>query len=320
MEPNRRKANLKFAAAVAALVAAVPLGYFVFLRRPAPPPPVAVVVDAGVPVAQLVADAGLSGERLESLRIAEVDGEVEVRRGKGEFGPAQVGALLRADDAVRTGDGRALLSAGESYEVRVEPGSLVEVEELTERISRFDLGVGMLVARVEGKSGRQLVVTAAGSDASATTSDGTFALSNNGEGTVAVGARSGEVEFQAAGKAVVLRSGQQSISHQGAPSDPEPIPSSLLLKVDWPQEEALNKRRIVVGGKTSPGAVVMLSGRPVRVGRDGRFREKLVLREGRNVVQAEGLDVGGHASSRQAEIHVDTRAPDSDISTRKLWE
>ncbi|HCF57893.1 MAG TPA: hypothetical protein DFS52_07845, partial [Myxococcales bacterium] len=70
MEPNRRKANLKFAAAVAALVAAVPLGYFVFLRRPAPPPPVAVVVDAGVPVAQLVADAGLSGERLESLQIA----------------------------------------------------------------------------------------------------------------------------------------------------------------------------------------------------------------------------------------------------------
>ncbi|MGI5861956.1 MAG: hypothetical protein ACOX6T_07835 [Myxococcales bacterium] len=189
MEPDRRKANLKFAAAVAALVAAVPLGYLVFLRRPAPPPPVPAVADAGVPVAQLLVDAGLSGVRLESLQIAEVDGEVEVRSGKGEFGPAKVGAILRAEDAVRTGDGRARLSAGESYEVRVEPGTLVEIEELTERISRFDLGVGMLVARVEGDSGRQLVVTAAGSDASATSSDGTFAISNNGEGTVAVGAR-----------------------------------------------------------------------------------------------------------------------------------
>jgi hypothetical protein len=179
----------------------------------------------------------------------------------------------------------------------------------------------MVVAKVEGGEGRRMEVSAANSDAVASTGDGAFAMSNNGAGTVAVGARSGEVEFAAAGKAVLLRAGQQSVATGGsAPSAPAPIPSSLFLKVAWPQDREINKRKVVVSGKAMPGAVVLLGGQPVRVEKDGRFSAPVSLKEGANVVQAMCVDLGGHRGQEQIKIKVDTNAPDSDINTRELWK
>jgi len=137
---------------------------------------------------------------------------------------------------------------------------------------------------------------------------------------VAVGARSGEVELKAAGKAVVLRTGQQSIVLPGAaPSDARPIPPSLFLKVDWPKEKETNRREIAVTGRTAPGAIVILAGVPTRVEKDGRFHAAVKLREGKNPLAAGCFDVGGHHAESRRDLLVDTTAPDSDISTQKLW-
>jgi hypothetical protein len=295
-----------------ALAAAVTI---LLAGRSKPPPLPAFQADAGELPAP---DAGRS--RITELEISDISGGVEVRRGAGAFEPAKLGTLVKADDAVRTAKGRARLSVKGAYEVQIEPGTLLEVDELTARLSRFELGAGMLVAKVEGSAGQQLEVKAANSDALATARDGTFAISNNGAGTVAVGARAGEVDFRAAGRAVLLRAGQQSIAQGGAPSAPAPIPSSLFLKVDWPEGNEVNKRRLALAGRTTPGSVVMIAGERARVERDGRFQASIRLREGHQVIQVQSLGVGGDQSTRQAELTVDTTAPDSDIPTQKLWE
>ncbi|MBI5544376.1 MAG: hypothetical protein HY901_10830 [Deltaproteobacteria bacterium] len=313
--PNRRR--WAFPVAIAALLALVPIGYYGFLHEPPASPafgPDARQDWVEPPPGQ---DAAVAGDE---VRVAELAGTVEIRRGRGSFAPAILGAVLQADDALRTLDGRARLVAHDSYDVQVEPGTELEIRELTQRLSRFELGLGMLVARVGESGGRRLEIAARGSDAVASSQLGTFAVSNNGTGTVAVGARSGEVELHAAGKAVILRAGQQSIMMPGGPpSEPAAFPSSLLLKIDWPSNKEINRRQLTVSGRSASGAVLMVSGRPVKVEKDGRFSEALQLKEGRNSLVVEGGDVAGNRVQARRELTVDTTAPDTDISTQKLW-
>ncbi|MGC4113314.1 MAG: hypothetical protein QM765_01280 [Myxococcales bacterium] len=319
---SQRKGSIVFWAAIAALFAALAGGYLFFLREPELPPPPPAGPDAGRAVE---APADAAAPKVQDLQVTEVSGTVEIRSGKGTYTPAQPGAVLKADDSLRTlGDGRARLVSEQSFDVQVEPGTELEVQELTEQLSRVQLGLGMVVAKVDGKHGKhgkRLEVSARGSDAVAASTDGTFAVSSNGTGTVAVGARAGEVELKSAGKAVLLRSGQQSVAMPGmAPTDPTAIPTSLFLKVDWPAAREINKRQVTVTGKTEPGAVVLLAGQPAKVEKDGRFKATVMLREGKNALSAESLDVGGHRTKEIRDLAVDTTAPDTNIPTKDLWK
>jgi hypothetical protein len=310
----RRRGAPRFA--LIALIAVVPVGYLISVVVPRP-----TVARRGSPPSK--ADAGAAaadaGARLENLALTAMSGAVEVRKGRGgTYQLAQLGARLAAEDEVRTGDGRATLTAGGSFEVQIESGTELSIEELNERLSRFELGSGMLVAAVHG-AGHSLVVKALHSDAQAVARGGTFAMSSNGSGAVAVGARKGEVEFSAAGKAVMLRAGQQSIALGGAPQPPSAIPTSLFLKVGWPETGVINRSRITVSGVTAPGAVILVEGVSARVEKDGRFTAALELREGVNFMHAEGQDVGGHRVTERARVELDTTAPDSVIQTEKLW-
>lgn len=315
-DSTQRKGSVLFWAAIAALLALLAGGYLYFLRRPDVPP----VAPAG-PDAAPAPEPPDASAAVQDLQVAEVSGTVEIKSGKGGYAPAQPGAVLRAEDSLRTsGDGRARLVSEKSLDVQVEPGTELEVQELTTQLSRVQLGQGLVVAKVEGKNGKRLEISSRGSDAVAASSDGTFAVSSNGAGTVAVGARAGEVELKSAGKAVLLRSGQQSVALPGAaPSEPAAIPTSLFLKVDWPAVKETNRRQLTVSGKTEPGAVVLLAGQPVKVEKDGRFKATLTLREGKNSLSAEGLGVGGHTAREARDVSVDTRAPDTVIPTDKLW-
>jgi hypothetical protein len=131
----------------------------------------------------------------------------------------------------------------------------------------------------------------------------------------------GEAQLRSGGRAVVIRAGQQTLSVNGAaPSTPTPIPSSLLLKVAWPSQPATNRRRLVVTGKTTPGAQVVLGGRPVKVEPDGTFRQVVYLREGRQRVSVSARDVSGRRADGQSpEILLDTRGVPAEFDTRALW-
>src|SRR5262249_47351769 len=154
---------------------------------------------------------------------------------------------------VRTVEGTATLTGGDQYEVQLEPQTEVAVDELTDSISRVMLGGGMATAKVQGTGKHVFEVHARNSDAVARTRQGTFAISNNLEGTVAVGTKEGEVELAGRGKTVIVRAGQGSVVRPGqAPSDPGTLPSSLLLKVDWPDNKILTHPEVTVAGQSEP--------------------------------------------------------------------
>jgi hypothetical protein len=98
------------------------------------------------------------------------------------------------------------------------------------------------------------------------------------------------------------------------------MPRSLLLKVDWPSARETNRRRIVVTGRTTPGALVSVRGERVRVGPDGAFTHVLFLREGEQTIEASARDVAGRRErSRSQPVVLDTRAPDTRFDTTDLW-
>jgi hypothetical protein len=142
-----------------------------------------------------------------------------------------------------------------------------------------------------------------------------------GDEVAAVAVARGEAELRSGGRAVVIRAGEQSMAARGgAPSEPSPIPSSLLLKVSWPEELATNRKRLVVTGRTSPGAVLALGGRAVKVQPDGSFRQVLVLREGRQRIPVSARDASGRRlNEKSPEILVDTKGASAEFDTHSLW-
>jgi hypothetical protein len=300
-DSRKLRRQTPFLLGLALILAALPVGWFVFLREPPPPPPAPVVKAAAAPEEKA---------RPVDLELSEVTGTVEVRHG-GEWVPAKAGVRLRPTDAVRTRDGSyAVLIGGEAVQVRMDPETEVSVEELTDSLSRILLGNGMATTIVRPGERHTFEVRAAGSDAVARTGEGTFTMSNDGKGTVAVGTREGEVTFLGQGKVVIVRSGQQSIVRPGkAPSEPAPMPSSLLLKVQWPAGATTRQRKLVVAGQTEAGGRVEVEGETLFPEPDGRFSHTVTLKEGRNAVHVRALSISGGKQEESREIHLDTTPP-----------
>jgi hypothetical protein len=302
--------NWPFFALVLLILAALPVGWFVFLAQPpqvvAPAVPVVVEEEPPRPV---------------TIEVAELEGLVEVRQEDGSWLAIEMGQPLRSADAIRTAPGAsAVLVGGGAWEVRMAAGTEISIDDLTASISRLMLQAGMATASVRGEGRHTFEVQAAGSDAVARTREGAFAMSNDGQGTVAVGTREGEVELAAGGKVVIVRAGQQSVVQPGgAPSDPTAIPSSLLLKVRWPDRKLLTRKRLVVAGQTDPGAHVSLGGQVLTADGEGRFSGTVRLSEGRNRLEVRATGVGGGAASSDVDLQVDTRGPGIGID-RNLWK
>jgi hypothetical protein len=254
------------------------------------------------------------------MTLKEVQGSVEVRHRDSKWEPASAGGLLHASDAVRTGEGSyAVLTNGE-VEVRMEPSTEVSVEKLSHKLSRFQLGNGMTTASVQPDSGHVVEVKATGSDAEARTESGTFTMSNDGQGTVSLGTREGEVTLLGQGQVVIVRAGQQSLVRPGhAPTEPAPVPSSLLLKVNWPARPTLAQRKLVITGQTDPGTRVEVAGRVISADKEGRFSHTVPLREGRNAVAVRARSVGGLSQEEQRELTVDTTPPEMGLDP-ELWK
>jgi hypothetical protein len=289
-----------FWAVVALLVAGTALAYRLLLG-----PEPGRVTPAAAPAAAPV------------LTVSRASGEVTVLRG-GVRTRVAPGAELRPDDAIETGPGARVALAGGTYEVTLEEGGRFDVREITAELSRFHLAAGLVSASVQEERGRAVEIEAS-SGAVARTTSGEMAMARSGN-VVAVGVQRGTAEFRSAGQAVLLKQGEQSVAAAGGkPSAPAPIPASLLLKVSWPTARATNQRRIVVSGRTAPGAVVLLGDERVDVQPDGRFTHVVVLREGRQRLTARAHAVGGAAQAEGPIVLLDTRAPDARFDTRYLW-
>jgi len=254
------------------------------------------------------------------LSVSRAAGAAVLARGAKAREPLATGAELRPDDVIETAEGASVvLSAGESYQVVLEGASRFAVKEIAAEVARFRVDDGIVTATVRDDPSRAFVVEA--SDGAARTRGGALAVANVG-GRVTVGVTEGQADFEAGGRIVTLRSGQVSSAEPGqAPSPPVALPRSLLLKVDWPAARETNRRRLVVQGRTTPGAVLTLGGQRVVVGPDGRFSQVVFLREGAQSLDVVARDVGGRVErTRSPTVVLDTRAPDVRFDTDALWQ
>jgi hypothetical protein len=312
--PRSPRRSAPFFLGLLAILAALPLGYFLFLHPPPAPLPPAVPV----PQQEAPPPEARPETRSMELKLEEIRGTVEVRRGGGAWRKASVGEALHPSDAVRTREGAyAVIIGGEAVEIRMEAGAEVSVEELTHKLTRILLDSGMTTARVKMGAGQTFEMKAAGSDALARTENGTFTMNNNGAGTIALATLVGEVAFSGQRKVVIVRAGQQSIIRPGrAPTEPTPIPTSLLLKVNWPAQP---RRKVVVSGQTDPGTQVEVGGRIVPTDEEGRFSQLLPLQEGLNSVKVDAVSVGGLRHEEKRDLTLDTTPPSVKVDPG-LWD
>ncbi len=313
--PRSRRRSVPFLLGLAAILTALPLGYFLFLHRP----PAAPSSPAPLPVVEAPRPGAPPEKRPLELKLEEIRGTVEVRRGGEQWRAASVGEALHPSDAVRTLEGSyAVIIGGEAVEVRMEAGAEVSVEVLTHSLSRLLLSTGMTTARVNTGDGQTLEMKATGSDAVARTEGGTFTMSNNGAGTVALATLVGEVAFSGSRKVVIVRAGQQSIVRPGRePTAPTPVPTSLLLKVNWP---ARPRRQVVISGQADPGSHVKVGGQVVPTDEEGRFSHAMSLEEGPNSIQVHARSVGGLLQEEKRDFTLDTTPPSPVKVDPGLWD
>ena len=163
-----------------------------------------------------------------------------------------------------------------------------------------------------GKGNGRLRVEVRGTDAAAEATRGRFAMLAGGSGEVDVATEEGSVRVSAQSKTVEVAAGQHSIVRpQRAPTQPEPIPPSLYLKLRSPDAVAQRSRRTTVRGQTTPGAVVRVNGVRAETGESGDFAATVPLEEGRNDLVVAVQDVTGRRVERKLPtITVDTSAPE----------
>ena len=278
-----------------------------------------MVVDAGA-----AAGAADAGPAVFEIVVANVEGAVEVQRGKGAWEKVSAGARLHADDAVRTLPGGSVELQAAGAVVRLNESTDVRVAELTEGLTRYLLGRGFVAADAhdDKKRGKVLQVDVDGSDVAVKAADARFSMTSNGEGTVAVAAKDGDVRVASRGKEVVLHRGQRTlVLPEKPPSDPAPLATSLLLKVAWPTEHETNHKVVTVAGRTEAGALVFAMGRPQKVDADGRFRAQVSLSEGANTLDVVAVDASGNlAKAGGQHVVVDTRGAASHFKTDDLWK
>ncbi|MCY1032204.1 FecR domain-containing protein [Corallococcus sp. BB11-1] len=318
--PSSRSRQVPFLVGVVLILAALPVGWFVFLREPPATPP--VVAPAPAPV---LAAAEPVAEQKVDLELSTFEGTVKVRRGAdGEWLPAKKGMALFPTDMVSTGDGSyAVLVNGETFEVRMEAGTVVSVGELKSSLSKFLLDNGSATATVRGGKRHTFELKAGSSEVVASTDNGTFTMNNDKDkGTVRVGAREGQVKLSGKDKDrfVIVRAGQESIVRKGDnPTAPTPLPKSLLLNVGWPKNQ-LRERKLLVTGQTDPGNRVEVNGVVALPDEAGRFTTTVVLKEGSNDVKVSARRVGGLVETSQGTVQVDTMKPPIGVDPKSLWE
>jgi hypothetical protein len=175
---------------------------------------------------------------------------------------------------------------------------------------------GRLSAVIREGSGR-LRVEARGSDAAAESGRGAFSVLASGHGQLTVASTEGAVSVVSPHGTVVVNAGQQSIVRAGiAPSAPAAIPHSLFLKVGRPPK-LQRERALTIAGRTAPGALVLVNGRPVEPAPDGRFSARVSLRDGRNAVRLEVEDAAGHRRVRRLPVVVKSKV--RKVDARVSW-
>ena len=312
MSPQIRRRTSPFQVAIIVLVVGILTGatllsrFFFERRRPEMP--------AGLPpLPPSMLAAGPA-----QFRVSALAGNVEAFQ-NGQWYVARAGHLLSSKDVVRThGGSHALLRRG-SVEIEV-PGNMdLRVDKLEKTTAKLGLLRGGRVSANVGRDDEKLEIDALDTH---TTNVGaaSFAVSLSPGGKVSVATTEGAARFEAQGKQVLVRKGDESTAFPGAaPSDPEPMPEQLLLSVIWPEDDK-SETVSPVRGRASPSSRVRVNGEETPVAPDGTFLARVQLSAPQTRVRVEAEDIGGRQKTLNKVVRRPPRAPSLQTSGGGLWK
>lgn len=237
--------------------------------------------------------------QIRRIHVVSTKGKVERRLDDSSWVAVRPGDQLQQDEAIRTdSNGRAVLEVGETAVVEIEPRSHFSVREVARTVARVFLHVGRISAVVHGQRGSKFRVETKGSDAVAETGKGEFSVLTTGEGQVAVATQKGKVRLTSKDKSVEVAAGKQSVVQpDSTPTAPEPIPTSLYLKVVKPATTLQRSKNTRIEGSATPGAFISINGVRVISDDTGQFASTVALEEGANPILVEVEDANGNRKS-----------------------
>ena len=251
------------------------------------------------------------------FRVSALAGNVEAFQ-NGQWYVARAGHLLSSKDVVRThGGARAFLRRG-SVEIEVRDNMDLRVDQLEKTTAKLGLLRGGHVTANVGKDDEKLEINALDTR---TTNVGAarFAVSVSPSGNVSVAASEGAARFEAHGKQVLVRKGNESTAFPGAaPSDPEPMPEQLLLSVIWPEDDK-PEGASQIRGHASPSSRVRVNGEETPVAPDGTFVAHVQVSAPQTRVHVEAEDISGRQKAVDKILRRPPRAPSLQPSGGRLW-
>jgi hypothetical protein len=246
-----------------------------------------------------------------ALRVSSVTGPVERRPRPGDpWRPVHPGEAIAPNESLRTGSGgAAVLELQDHTTIWLWPESEVSAERLDDELSRVGVEGGRLDLQVPLRDERSIEVGARGG-ATASTHGARFSVVVDGARVATIATREGEVDVVNGSQHVRVPPGMQTRARPGAaPERAVPIPTDLLLEVDWPAT-VLRSHSVALRGRAPPGVLLSVNGVRVVVEADGAFTAPVALAEGDNHVEVTAEDVVGHRTTRRSPpLQVDTRPP-----------
>ena len=259
--------------------------------------PIAAPADAGLPAPARV-------ETLDAI-VFEFGGKAEVRRaGAEDWVELAVGDAVRVDDEVRTSpDGHLEMRFG-AARVQVHEGSELTLKFLEARAIRAEVRG---LASGDAADGGELTFEGRGTGVVAV-ARGQLSLDANERRSVA-SSTSGGARLTSGGSTVDVKAGEQAIAQGASLSRSGKIPKKVSLSVSGPSQLETNQPTVVLKGRASPYARVLVAGQRVEPAADGAFEAKVALKRGSQSIWIVAIDPLGRRKTEKRQITFDPNAP-----------
>lgn len=246
----------------------------------------------------------------KALEVVEVRGDVSVVGKDGETGLIK-GARVLPGERVKTGEqGEAVMRGAGSSTITVSERSSVTVDGVLDGVARISVQEGYVRSRVKPGEGAGVEMRGGKEDASVLTRGGDVSVGVDAGGNLAVATLDGTASLSHGGTTRELAKGQTAFVAGGKVELGE-VPTSLLLKVAWPDAGRTRDAASKVSVTLPRGSSAYVNGSPVAVGEDGTGIASITLREGDNKIKLEARDVSGNETEEESGVIVlDTRPPE----------
>ncbi len=245
------------------------------------------------------------------LILLEVNGDITVTGVERSTRPARLGETLASQDTLQTGvGGRVVVGIGGDGRLDIGPQTEVQITSVDGDDVEVELFGGRMSARVMpdsravriARDARAIIVT-----------DAELDVAVDADGDLFVQVERGAASVEGILGAFEVSAGQRLATRDGRVAEIGPVPTSLLLEVQWPAGTRVRRAAFRVQGTTRSAIPIDLSGgatsMTVEADQDGNFSAELELVEGENTLIITAQDPLGETTTSERIIRLDSTGP-----------